>query len=104
MYYEDPFELVCGDLEAESDASGHIKLVKEVIVADAPATTPERVTPISTIGSGDVSGRVFELTAHAKVPTEVVFRSTARRKSKTGCAADTGPVGREGACSEADED
>src|ERR1700739_5186914 len=82
--------------EAECDATGYIKLVQVVVVTDDPATTPERVTPITAIiGSGEVSWSVFELTAQAKVLTKVVFRSSAQRKSKTGCAADACPVGRE---------
>ena len=35
--------------------------------------------------------------------SEIVFRSTAERKSKAGCAADACPVGRERACSEPNE-
>jgi hypothetical protein len=40
------------ELEAEYDAASYVELVQVVVVPHHPATTPERVAPISGIGSG----------------------------------------------------
>jgi hypothetical protein len=53
--------------KVEYDAAGHIKLVEIVAVTGHPATTPERVTPVSAIGSSsEVDWSISNLTAEAK--------------------------------------
>src|SRR5262245_59226233 len=61
--------------KTQCDAAGEIKLVQIMIVSDNPASTPERIAPISSIGGGDVGWRPFGLTAQAQVPAEVILCS-----------------------------
>jgi hypothetical protein len=75
--------------------------VQVVIVSDYPASTPERITPVSSIGGGEVGWRPFSLTTQSEVPTDVVFRSAAERESNTCCSVDATPVSGEVTRSEA---
>src|SRR3954465_14394166 len=64
-------------LEPQRKTASNVELMQVVAIPDCPASTPERIAPIPSIGSGDISWRPLELSSQTKVPANVVFRAPA---------------------------
>ena len=64
-------------LESQRKTPSNVELMQVVAIPDCPASTPERIAPIPSIGSGDISWRPLELSSQTKVPANVVFRAPA---------------------------
>ena len=69
--------MIARGLEPQRKTASNVELMQVVAIPDCPASTPERIAPIPSIGSGDISWRPLELSSQTKVPANVVFRAPA---------------------------
>ena len=89
------------ELKSEHNAAANIEGVEIVLVAHGPASTPERIAPVSSgICAVEISRHPLHLSPEANVRRHIIFRASSQRQGKVRCIGDAMPVRGKIVCSE----